>query len=185
MEAEGDDVAAAFALPLPAPDGTAELERAIDGSEALRTAVVREELRGEVGGKQLLARYGFAAPDAFEIQTGDSHRVVIGKRTWDRSYPGETWKEGEWPNEAFQWPKSHYRSLWAAPAAVRVLGEEDVDGVPSRIVSFVRPGLPAWFKVWVGVTDGQVRRETMLAEGHLMERVYELDTPTTIIPPIR
>ncbi len=184
VEAAGDNVAAAFALPLPAQDGGDELGRALDANEAVRSATMREELRADVGGRQLEARYRFAAPDAFEIEAGDSHRIVIGKRTWDRSSPGETWKEGEWPDDAFQWPRSHYRSLWAGPAAVRVLGEEVVDGVPSRIVSFVRPGLPAWFKVWVGVADGQVRRETMLAEGHLMERVYELNTPTTITPPV-
>ncbi|MDP9071137.1 MAG: hypothetical protein M3N68_07605, partial [Actinomycetota bacterium] len=172
-------------VPLPAPDGTAELERALVATEALRSAAMREELRGKVGGEKLVATYRFAAPDAFEIRVNDSHRMVIGTRTWQRSSPAEAWKQGEWPGEAFRWPKSHYRALWAKRAAVRVLGEEVVDGVPSRIVGFVRPGLPAWFKVWVGVPDGLVRREEMLAEGHLMHRVYEhLNAPIAIRPPV-
>jgi len=177
---------AAFDVPLPAADGRAELERALAATEALRSVRLREELRGEVDGKQVVATYRFAAPDAFEIRVNDSHRVVIGKRTWDSSAPGDAWKEGEWPGEAFRWPKSHYRAFWDERAAVRVLGEEVVDGVPSRVVAFVRPRLPAWFRVWVGIPDGLVRREQMLAEGHLMDRFYdELDRPITITPPVQ
>ena len=68
---------------------------------------------------------------------------------------------------------------------MRVVGEEEVEGVPSRVVAFVRPGLPAWFKVWVGIPDGLVRREEMLAEGHLMHRVHEqLDGPVEVAPPV-
>lgn len=185
LDAAGEDVAASFAVPLPAPDGAAELERALAATEALRSATMREQLRGRVGGKELVANYRFAAPDAFEIRVDDSHRIVIGTRTWERSSPGEAWKQGEWPGEGFQWPRSHYRAFWAEPAAVRVLGEEVVDGVPSRIVGFVRPRLSAWFKVWVGIPDGLVRREEMLAEGHLMYRLYEqLNAPVVITPPV-
>lgn len=185
VEAGGDDVAVSFALPLPAPDGSPELERALAASEALRSATMREELRGEVGGEELVAHYRFAAPDAFEIRVGDSHRIVIGARTWKRSSPAEAWEQGSWPGEPFRWPTSHYRAFWADRAAVRVVGEEEVEGVPSRVVAFVRPGLPAWFKVWVGIPDGLVRREEMLAEGHLMHRVYEqLDGPVDVVPPV-
>ncbi|MBW3643363.1 MAG: copper resistance protein CopC [Actinobacteria bacterium] len=185
VDAGGDPVPAVFAVPLPAPDGAAEIERALKATENLRSAAMREELRGAEGGKQVVASYHFAAPDAFEMRVNDSHRIVIGNRRWQRSSPGEPWKEGEWPGEAFRWPESHYRVFWMERAATRVLGEEVVDGVPSRIVSFVRPGLPAWFKVSVGIADGLVRREAMVAEGHLMTRFYEeLNGPTTIDPPV-
>lgn len=184
MEA-GGDVAVSFTLPLPAPDGSPELERALAATEALRSATMREELRGEVGGEELVANYRFAAPDAFEIRVGDSHRIVIGARRWQRSSPAEAWEEGRWPGEPFRWPTSHYRAFWADRAAVRVVGEEEVEGVASRVVAFVRPGLPAWFRVWVGIDDGLVRREEMLAEGHLMHRVYEqLDGPAVVVPPV-
>lgn len=185
VDADGEDVTAIFAVPLPAPAGTAELERALGATEALLSAAMREELRGQVGGKELVATYHFAAPDAFEIRVNDSHRIVIGTQSWQRSSPAEPWRQGKWPGEAFRWPRSHYRAFWAEPAAVRVLGEEVVDGVPSRIVGFVRPRLAAWFKVWIGIPDGLVRREEMLAEGHLMHRLYgQLNGGIVITPPV-
>jgi hypothetical protein len=39
--------------------------------------------------------------------------------------------------------------------------------------------------VWVGIPDGLVRREEMLAEGHLMHHVHEqLDGPVDVAPPV-
>jgi hypothetical protein len=52
------------------------------------------------------------------------------------------------------------------------VGNEVVDDVPSHIVAFARPDLPAWFRIWVGDADGLVRREEMLAESHLMVHTY-------------
>jgi hypothetical protein len=51
------------------------------------------------------------------------------------------------------------------------VGTEVVNGVASNIVAFVRPDLSAWFRIWIG-SDGLVRREEMLAEGHLMVHTY-------------
>jgi hypothetical protein len=64
------------------------------------------------------------------------------------------------------------------------VGTEVVDGVASNVVAFVRPDLPAWFRIWVG-TDGLVRREEMLAEGHLMVHTYfAFDAAPVISAPV-
>jgi hypothetical protein len=68
--------------------------------------------------------------------------------------------------------------------AVRLLGSEEVEGAPSRVVAFLRPDLPAWFRIWVGAEDGLVRREQMLAEGHLMDHWYrDFNAPVEIPAP--
>lgn len=55
----------------------------------------------------------------------------------------------------------------------------------SNVVAFVRPQLPAWFRLWVGQRDGLVRRPEMLAEGHLMDHRYVgFDEPLDLRPPI-
>ena len=68
--------------------------------------------------------------------------------------------------------------------AVRLLGQETVDGVPCEVIGFLRPDIPAWFRVWVGVSDGLVRREVMRAEGHLMNHTYvDLNGPISVQQP--
>ena len=67
---------------------------------------------------------------------------------------------------------------------MRILGTDPVDGVPSTIIGFVRPDIPAWFRVWVGSSDGLVRRADMRAQGHLMNQIYaQLNGPITVQTP--
>jgi hypothetical protein len=66
-----------------------------------------------------------------------------------------------------------------------VTGEETVDGVPSRVVSFFEraSGLPVWFRLWVG-GDNLVRRAEMRAPVHFMDDLYSgFDQPVQIEPP--
>jgi hypothetical protein len=75
------------------------------------------------------------------------------------------------------------RELWGRAVAVRLLGSEEMDGAACDVVSLLRPDLPAWFRLWVGKSDGLVRREQMLTEGHLMDHHYaELNAPLDIAP---
>jgi hypothetical protein len=52
------------------------------------------------------------------------------------------------------------------------MGTEMVDGVATKIISFARPDVRAWFRVWVRESDGIVVREDMRAEGHLMDHTF-------------
>jgi copper transport protein len=170
-------------LPIPTPEGSAELERALKAMEDLRSAQLTERLQGSLDGPVFTTRYAFAAPDRMRIDTGTSERLVVGGTEYRRE-DGGAWTSLDWPGSPFTWPGSYYRDFWADAAAVRIVGEETVDGVPSRVVAFVRPELPAWFRIWVGVDDGLVRRMEMRAEGHLMEHDYRrLDEPVSIEPP--
>ena len=68
--------------------------------------------------------------------------------------------------------------------AARLLGTETVNGVPSQVIAFIRPDVPAWFRVWVSQSDGLVLREEMRAEGHIMDHTFaDLNGPMTIEPP--
>lgn len=174
----------AFAVELPTPDGTPVLRRALADLDRLRSVAMEEELRGSRDGPTITARYRFSAPAAFEFAVGDRSQIVIGDRSYERPRPEATWTAKAWPGRPFQWPGAYYRSVWARPAAVRVLGTEELEGQPMTVIAFVRPNLPAWIRLWVGVGDGLVHREQMRAEGHLMDRTYSaFDTSAPVVPP--
>lgn len=177
-------IRASVAIPLPAADGARELARALGALESLRSARMLEQLRGAEAGPPLVTRYQFRAPDAmrFDIDGGGSS-VRLGDARYRRDGPAAAWVAGSSPSP-FEWPGNYYRQFWTPSAAVRFLGEETIDGVRSRIVGFVRADVSAWFRVWVGVDDGLVRRLEMRAEGHLMDQTtrgfaepVEIDVP--------
>jgi hypothetical protein len=54
----------------------------------------------------------------------------------------------------------------------------------SLIITFVRPDIRAWFRVWVSAKDGIIEQEQMRAEGHLMDHTFaDLNSPISIKPP--
>lgn len=170
-------------VPLPAADGTAEFNRAIQAMEGLESAHLAERLQGSLGGQVYDTEYDFEAPDRMRITSGTSERLVMGAREFDRGDDG-TWQALQWPGSPFTWPGSYYRDFWANASAVRLMGTVEIDGVPSNIVAFVRPEIPAWFRIWVGIDDGIVRKMEMRAEGHLMEQDWAPNAPVSIEPPI-
>jgi copper transport protein len=179
-------VALDASIPMPTPDGHHELERAIAAMEKLRSARMRQDLSGKIGGPTIVSRYLFEAPDKMDIRVEDSHRIIIGDTEYRKANQDEPWRELDWPGSPFQWPKHYFRSFWSDPAAVRVLGTEEVKGERHRIVSFLRANLPAWFRLWVRVSDGVVVRQEMRAEGHIMDDAYSaLNEPMDIrAPPV-
>jgi hypothetical protein len=177
-------VALDASIPMPTPDGRHELERAITAMEKLRSARMRQDLSGEIGGPTLVSRYLFEAPNKMDIRVKDSRRIIVGDSDFRRKHPGAPWRKFSWGGSPFQWPKDYYRSFWRDPAAARVLGTESIKGERYRIVSFLRPDLPAWFRLWVGASDGVVVRQEMRAEGHIMDDRYsEFNGPLEIKPP--
>lgn len=68
--------------------------------------------------------------------------------------------------------------------AIRTIGTDTVDGIPTDIVAFFRSDVSAWFKLWVSQSDGRVLRMQMRAEGHLMNHdLTGFDQPVDIRPP--
>jgi copper transport protein len=177
-------VALDASIPMPTPDGHHELERAIAAMEKLSSARMRQDLSGKVGGPTIVSRYLFEAPDKMDIRVIDSHRIIIGDTEYRKANQDEPWRKLGWAGSPFQWPKNYYRSFWHDAAAVRVLGTERMKGERFRIVSFLRPNLPAWFRLWVRASDGVVVRQEMRAEGHIMDDAYSaLNEPVEIRAP--
>ena len=170
-------------VPLPAPDGSVALTRALNGEEGLKTAVLTEKLRGSTEGPTIVSTYRLQAPDRAEITYNDSTQILAGLEQFRRTGSGP-WVRSTFPAPGFSWPTGYYRDFWAGATAVRILGTDTVDGVPSEIIGFVRPDIPAWFRVWVGTSDGLVRRADMRADGHIMNQTYaQLNGPVTVQTP--
>jgi len=172
-----------MAVTLPAPDGAGELAKAFAAEEHLTAARLHETLRSQVGAAPITADYQFRAPDAFAFTVNATHEIDIGAHAYRQDQPSGPWTV-ENTGVAFGWPSPYFRQAWGNPTAARVVGADIIDRVPSHIVAFVRPDLPAWFELWIGASDGLVRHEEMRAEGHLMQHDYTgFDTPTPIAPP--
>jgi len=184
MASTRQPILAGFSAPLPTPDGAIVLQETLVRQQGLRSALMREELRGTEGGPAEVAEYGFSAPDAFETQAGGESRIVIGARSYVQASPTSPWMAGDWPGLPFTWPAGYFSTFWGHAAAVRVLGHDRLDGADMTVISFLEPDLPAWFRLWVG-DDGLVHREEMRAEGHLMDHTYaDLNTaPALSAPP--
>lgn len=156
---------AEVSAPVPAPPASDLLARAVEAMDGLQSVAMTETLRGRDDGLAVIANYRFASPNAFESQVNDGHQIVIGDQRFRRDPASGGWKTGLWGFD-YRWPGGQYRGFWKGAAAVR-LGTATVDGVPTRIVGFVRPDLPAWFRLYVD-DAGLVRRQEMRAAGHLM-----------------
>jgi hypothetical protein len=173
-------------VPLPTPGGAPELRRSIAAMDGLHTARMLETLRSSARGRAVVSHYAYRAPDAFRVAVaGGTTRIVIGRAEFDRPQSARAWTKTPWPGSPFTWPRSYYASLWDGAAAARVLGRQQLHGRRTEIVAFVRPNLPAWFRLWVGVADGVVYREQMLAEGHIMNHRYRPNAPVAIRRPRR
>jgi copper transport protein len=171
------------AVPLPAADGSAALARTLAAEEGLKSAVMTERLSGSVGGPTYVSTYRFQAPDRAQITLNDSTQILIGEERFSRQ-GNAPWEKSAFPPPGFSWPTGYYRDFWAGAAAARLVGTETVDGVPCEIITFVRPDVPAWFRIWVSQTAGIVQREEMRAEGHLMDHTFaDLNGPITVQPP--
>ncbi len=176
-------ISIAESVPLPAPDGSAALARALRAEEALKSALMTERLSGSVGGPTYDTTFKFQAPDKAEFTLKDSTTILAGEQRFQRTGSG-TWDTSTFPPPGFSWPTGYYREFWGAAAAPRQLGTETVAGEPTQVIAFLRPDVPAWFRIWVVESDGLVRREDMRAEGHIMDHTYsDLNGRIVVTPP--
>jgi hypothetical protein len=151
--------------------------------DALRSADLHESLSAAVGSTPIVADYRFQAPDAMSITVGQAERRLIGTAAYDRQ-PDGSWKASAFPPPGFSWPSGYYRSFWGQPVAIRELPDESVGGVRYRVVSFMRPDVPAWFRIWIDPRDGLVHHDEMLAESHIMEHTASaFDAAAPVVAP--
>ncbi len=175
---------ASFQLPgLPAPDGSALLDRAQQRIHQLTTYRLYETLSSGLG-TTIPATYEYQAPNRLRsVVSGRSESIWIGTDRYTRDHPGGPWQLEKGgppiPVPSFIWD---YFKPFVDP---RMLGQATVDGVRTTIVSFTdgQKGTPIWFRLWID-PEGLVRRAEMRAPGHFMnDRYYDLDKPFTISAP--
>lgn len=177
-------VSVALSAPLPTPDGSASLARTRAAMNALRTAVVTERLAGEVGGPIHISVYRFEAPDKGEVEFTGATTILAGRDDYERTGSGPWQKTTFPPAAAFSWPSGYYQELWGTPIEATVLGGDIVGGSATDVIAFLRPDVPAWFRLLARRSDGLVVRQDMLAEGHIMTHTYsELNGPVTVVVP--
>lgn len=167
--------------PLPAGDGAALVERATARMGALDTFRIEETL-GPID-PPLLSRYELQAPDRLRFEVvGRSMMVRINESFYRRELPSGDWTKEQGP------PLTVPFLIWDFPEqrAVRVVGEEVVEGVPTTVVSFFISigGSPVWYRLWVD-GDALVHRAEMRAEGHFMDHDYfDFGAPISIEAPV-
>jgi hypothetical protein len=177
---------ARMAAPLPASDATSILATTIARMHGLRTVRVHETLSSRVGGPVTRTEFRYAAPNRFAYDVlGESSVVVVGTRRYTRAVGSTTWHIDEWPDShGFEWPARFYSEFWEPFTAVRMVGTSTLNGAPTRVLTFARTDVAAWFRIWIGDRDGLVHRMEMRAEGHIMNQVYGgMNEPVSITAP--
>ena len=183
LDSNRGPISMSTSVPLPAPDGAAALARTLAAEESLKSAVMTERLSSSVDGPAYVSTYRFQSPDRAEITLNDSMQILIGEERFSREGNGP-WEKAAFPPPGFSWPSGYYRDFWQGAVAARIVGTDMVHGVPTQVLTFVRPDVPAWFRVWVGQSDGIIQREEMRAEGHIMDHSFaDLNGPITVQPP--
>ncbi len=179
-------IEASFEVPLPTPDGTAEFERMREAMRSLDSARVREDLSDRTDGPVIVSHYTFDAPERMRWAVeGGSTKVAVGGTGYSRSDDADSWDRYEWPEPGFSWPTGFYDSFFAVSTTHRIVGTEVLDGVETRVLAFAQPEFKAWYRLWVGVDDGLVRRLEMRAERHIMDQTYGgFDEDVTVEAPL-
>ncbi len=173
---------ATFAIPkLPAPDGSAVLQRAQSRIHQLQTYRLFETLSS--GLATIPSQYAFQAPNRMESTVEESRTVWIADTRYIKEKPGAAWQVQPGgpsiPVPSFIWD---YFKPFVDP---RIVGSERVDGVQTTLVSFAggQKGTPIWFRLWID-PQGLVLRAEMRAPGHFMnDRYYDFDAPFSITAP--
>jgi len=172
-----------FDLPkLPAPDGTALLDRMQQRMHELGTYKEDDSLNSGLAAIQ--SQYAFVAPDRMESSVnGQSQVIWIGTTRYLLDSPGGTWQVEQGgpsiPVPSFIWD---YFKPFIAP---RILGIQMADGHKTQILAFYGQSgsTGVWFRLWVDA-QGLVLQAQMRADGHFMDdRYYDFNAPITIQPP--
>jgi copper transport protein len=177
-----DGGVARFTVPsLPAHSGSEVLVAADRRMQQLRTYQLTETLRPSEN--PVIANYTYEEPDRMHLTASTGfERIIVGLAAYSHDRPGTPWDYQQLPE-----PIAADRYIWdyGSPSTIRVVGDEVIDGVPSRVVSFYErtSGLPIWFRLWVG-PDNLVRGADMMAPSHFMNDLFGgFDQPVQIAPP--
>jgi hypothetical protein len=161
----------------PPPPGTAFLRRATSAFRGLRSAVYLEHLASRPG-NAIETTWRVQAPNklAYEIRGGGGG-IVIGRTRWDRPAPGVEWRRSATTPLEQPFPPWGMRAV-----DVRVVRE-----TARRVaLSWLDPGVPAWFTGTFDRTTALPRELRMTASAHFMRHHYiAFNRSVEIEPPRR
>jgi hypothetical protein len=185
-----EPLAVRLTAPIPAPDAQATLTNVIANMGRLRSLRVDETLASRVGGPIIRTEFRFVAPDRFtyhETGAAQASAVIIAHRRYDRDTPVSRWVAGDWGTpDGFTWPRGFYTDFWTPATALRMLGPAKLRATPTHIIAFTATKTDAWFRLWIGDSDGLVHRMEMRARSHVMNEDYDnFNQPISIVAPTR
>ena len=161
----------------PPPSGTAFLRRATSAFRGLHSAVYLEHLASRPG-NAIDTTWKVRAPNrlAYDIR-GGAGGIVIGGTRWDRPVPGAEWRRSATTPLEQPFPPWGLRAVDA-----RVLRE-----TASRVtLSWLDPGVPAWFTGTFDRATALPRELRMTASAHFMRQRYiAYNRSVAIEPPPR
>ncbi|MGH2740308.1 MAG: hypothetical protein ACRDH6_07505 [Actinomycetota bacterium] len=136
----------------------------------LRTLRVEETLSS--GRATVRVTYAFQAPDRMAIDADAGFQsILVGGFRYRRDGPDDPWMK-----ERALTPAKVPLFIWDAQLIVapRMLGEEQVQGRATMVVSFFGPAgeTPIWHRLWVN-PSGLVLQAEMRAQGHFMHHRYD------------
>jgi copper transport protein len=147
----------------PPPSGTTFLRRATSAFRGLRSAVYQEHLASRPG-NAIDTTWTVRAPNrlAYQIR-GGAGGIVIGGTRWDRPAPGANWRRSETTPLEQPFPPWGTRGVDA-----RLLRETR----SSVTLSWLDPGVPAWYIGTFDRTTALPRELRMTAAAHFMRHRY-------------
>lgn len=170
-------------FPLPShwpPRSAAALaRRATRVFRGLRTLVIHERLASSAT-NVVRTTWRIEAPDRLAyLIAGGPQGVIIGGRRWDRDSAGARWQVSRVS------PLSQPAPVWGSPPArASLLGGGRVAGRPVWIVSFLEPGVPAWFTLAIDKKTFRTLDLRMVAPAHFMHHRYgDFNRPLAIRAP--
>jgi copper transport protein len=175
----GDGAPRMLAFPVatswPPPSGAAFLNGATRAFGRLRSVVYREHLASDPA-HAITSTWKLVAPDRVEYAVDDgSQGIVIGRRRWDRSAPGEPWTRST--SVVLSQPSAPWGTRFDDVHVVRESHGE-------QTLSWLDPVVPAWYTATFDRTSGRPRALKMTASAHFMQHLYlAYDTPVRIVAP--
>lgn len=119
---------------------------------------------------------------------GGMEAIMIGDVRWVQLPNDMGWTKQE---GAVIVPPSEWGEEYEGATQFTVLGQEDVHGVPTTIISFLVPEVTepqrrtaAWYAWWIDPATGHILRETMVSRSHYMLNTFsDYDVPLDLQPP--
>ena len=119
---------------------------------------------------------------------GGMEAIIIGDVRWIQLPNDMGWTRQE---GAVIVPPSEWGEEYEGATQFAILGQEEVHGVPTTIVSFLVPEVTepqrrtaAWYAWWIDPATGHILRETMVSRSHYMLNVFsDYDVPLNLQPP--